>query len=201
MASLADQQHPLGWLLSRDVDPAGPMGISLFHGSVGAAAMGSSTYRWLLANDVDEASRAGACSATATSLACVTAWRRASPGRAKRRVAAASRRGWAPDDCRQPTQEGPPMRVLVAYATKHGATEGIAARIGDALSRAGHDAEVRDAGDVADLTSYDAFVLGSAAYVGHWRKKAIAVAHRLEQDRGDRPIWLFSSGPPVRLRL
>ena len=87
------------------------------------------------------------------------------------------------------------MRVLVAYATKHGATEGIAARIGDALSRAGHDAEVRDAGDVADLTSYDAFVLGSAAYVGHWRKKAIAVAHRLEQDRGDRPIWLFSSGP------
>ena len=87
------------------------------------------------------------------------------------------------------------MRVLIAYATKHGATEGIAARIGDGLASAGHDPDVRDAGDVADLAGYDAFVLGSAAYIGHWRKQAIELARRLEQERGERPVWLFSSGP------
>jgi menaquinone-dependent protoporphyrinogen oxidase len=87
------------------------------------------------------------------------------------------------------------MRVLIAYATKHGATEGIAARIGDGLASAGHDPDVRDAGDVADLAGYDAFVLGSAAYIGHWRKEAIELARRLEQERGERPVWLFSSGP------
>ena len=70
------------------------------------------------------------------------------------------------------------MRVLIAYATEHGATEGIAARIGDGLAGAGHDPDVRDAGDVADLAGYEAFVLGSAAYIGHWRKEAIEMARR-----------------------
>ena len=46
-----------------------------------------------------------------------------------------------------------------------------------------------------DLAGYDAFVLGSAAYIGHWRKEAIELARRLEQERGERPVWLFSSGP------
>lgn len=87
------------------------------------------------------------------------------------------------------------MRVLIAYATKHGATEGIAARIGETLASAGHVPDVRDADDVSDLSGYDAFVLGSAAYIGHWRKEAIGLARRLEQGRGDRPVWLFSTGP------
>jgi len=87
------------------------------------------------------------------------------------------------------------MYVLVAYATKHGATEGIAARIGAALAAAGHDPDVRDAGDVADVSGYDAFVVGSAAYIGHWRKEALELARRLEEERNGRPVWLFSSGP------
>lgn len=87
------------------------------------------------------------------------------------------------------------MRVLVAYGTKHGATEGIAARIGATLNQSGHDADVRDAAEVVDVDGYDAIVLGSAAYVGHWRKEALGLADHLASERGDRPIWLFSSGP------
>jgi menaquinone-dependent protoporphyrinogen oxidase len=87
------------------------------------------------------------------------------------------------------------MHVLVAYATKHGATQGIAARIGATLDAAGLDADVRDAADVDDVSGYDAFVIGSAAYIGHWRKEALELARRLEPEIAGRPVWLYSSGP------
>jgi menaquinone-dependent protoporphyrinogen oxidase len=87
------------------------------------------------------------------------------------------------------------MRVLVAYASKHGATAGIAARIGEVLAGAGHDVDVADAGETGDLAGYDAFVLGSATYIGHWRKEALALVEQLETARAERPVWLFSSGP------
>lgn len=51
---IADSQHSLSWLLSRDVDPTGPLGFGPFEAGVGGAAMGSSTYRWLLENDRDD---------------------------------------------------------------------------------------------------------------------------------------------------
>ena len=49
---LADPDHSLSWLLSRDVDPQGPMGHDGFLAGVGALAMGSSTYGWLLAHEL-----------------------------------------------------------------------------------------------------------------------------------------------------
>ena len=48
---IADPDHSLSWLLSRDVDADGPMGYQHFMKSVGAIAMGASTYRWVLEND------------------------------------------------------------------------------------------------------------------------------------------------------
>ncbi len=48
---IADPDHSLSWLLSRDVDADGPMGYQQFMKSVGAIAMGASTYRWFLEND------------------------------------------------------------------------------------------------------------------------------------------------------
>lgn len=48
---IADPDHSLSWLLSRDVDADGPMGYQQFMKSVGAIAMGASTYRWVLGND------------------------------------------------------------------------------------------------------------------------------------------------------
>lgn len=64
------------------------------------------------------------------------------------------------------------MHVLVAYASRHGATQGIAERIEATLRAAGLDAEARSAASVKSLAGYDAFVIGSAAYMFHWEKEA-----------------------------
>lgn len=45
---IADPDNSLSWLITRDVDPSGPMGYDAFIASVGALAMGATTYRWIL---------------------------------------------------------------------------------------------------------------------------------------------------------
>ena len=87
------------------------------------------------------------------------------------------------------------MRVLVAYATRHGATAGIAERVAAALTEAGLSAEARAVEDVKDIEPYDAVVLGGAAYMSHWLKPAVAFARRHREQLAARPVWLFSSGP------
>jgi len=86
-------------------------------------------------------------------------------------------------------------RVLVAYGTKHGSTAEISERIGDTLRADGHEVEVTPAGDVRDVGGYDAVVLGSAVYMGRWRKEPLKLLKRLGRDLDGRPLWLFSSGP------
>lgn len=50
---IADRDHSLSWLLSRDVDVRGPMGYERFlEEEVGALVMGSGTYTWLLDNEL-----------------------------------------------------------------------------------------------------------------------------------------------------
>jgi dihydrofolate reductase len=50
---IATTDHSLDWLLSRENDPAGPMGYDGFIAGVGAVAMGATTYRWVRENDPD----------------------------------------------------------------------------------------------------------------------------------------------------
>jgi menaquinone-dependent protoporphyrinogen oxidase len=87
------------------------------------------------------------------------------------------------------------MSVLVAYATRHGATRGIAERIAERLRAAGLDAEARPAAEVRDATRYDAFIVGGAAYIFHWLGDATTFARRNQALLAQRPTWLFSSGP------
>ena len=87
------------------------------------------------------------------------------------------------------------MTVLVAYASRHGATAGIAERIAVVLREAGLAVEARSMNDVGDVASYDAFVIGSASYMFHWLKKATAFVKRHRAVLAERSIWLFSSGP------
>ena len=87
------------------------------------------------------------------------------------------------------------MRVLVAYSSKHGATMGIAERIGDGLSVAGHDVDVWAVARDLDVRSYAACVIGSAAYLGHWQRDAAAFVRRNQSLLAGRPTWFFSSGP------
>lgn len=96
------------------------------------------------------------------------------------------------------------MKVLVSVASRHGATAGIAEELGKALGDAlrdrgigsGDDAvDVCPAEQVSSVESYDAVVLGSAVYAGHWLKPARELAERHADALAERPTWLFSSGP------
>lgn len=87
------------------------------------------------------------------------------------------------------------MRVLVAYASKHGSTQGIADRIGEDLRQDGHQVDVRPAGQAEHAEEYDAFVVGSAAYAGHWVREASRFVRKHQETLAHRPLWFFSSGP------
>jgi menaquinone-dependent protoporphyrinogen oxidase len=86
-------------------------------------------------------------------------------------------------------------QVLVAYATKYGATAEIAERIGQVLRQAGLHTDVLPVDRVSDLTPYNAVVLGSAVYIGKWRKDATKFLQANEEMLAERQVWLFSSGP------
>ena len=87
------------------------------------------------------------------------------------------------------------MKVLVAFATRHGSTAGIAARVAEVLSRHGHQAEAVAVEGVRDLEGYDAVVLGGATYMAHLLKPVVRFAHHHRTALAARPVWLFSSGP------
>ena len=87
------------------------------------------------------------------------------------------------------------MKVLVGHASRHGATAGIAERIAVPLRAAGFEVECRSVRDVDDVVSYDAFVIGAAAYMFHWLKDATRFIKRHRTILRSRPCWLFSSGP------
>ena len=86
-------------------------------------------------------------------------------------------------------------RVLVAYATKHGATAEIAEKIGQVFRQAGLDTDVLLVDHVSDPASYETVVLGSAFYFGQWRKEAKKFLKNNEKVLAERSVWLFSSGP------
>ncbi len=86
-------------------------------------------------------------------------------------------------------------QVLVAYATKYGATEEIAEKIGQVLRQAGLQVDVLPADRVTDLGAYKAVVLGSAVYIGQWRKEAAKFLKANETFLAEKLVWLFSSGP------
>lgn len=48
---IADSNHSLDWLFTRDQDREGPLNYGEFIAGVGALAMGSSTYEWILEHE------------------------------------------------------------------------------------------------------------------------------------------------------
>lgn len=85
-------------------------------------------------------------------------------------------------------------QILVLYASKHGSTHEIADVIARELQDAGLKASVQDAGDVRHLEA-DAVVLGSAVYMGRWRREARHVLSRQADALKQMPFWIFSTGP------
>jgi menaquinone-dependent protoporphyrinogen oxidase len=87
------------------------------------------------------------------------------------------------------------MRVLIATASRHGATEEIAATIAATLRERDFDVTNARVEDTSDIEGFDAIILGSAVYMGRWLEPARTFVDAHAEELGRRPSWLFSSGP------
>jgi menaquinone-dependent protoporphyrinogen oxidase len=92
------------------------------------------------------------------------------------------------------------MRVLVTYASRHGATADIADAICAVLrDEPGADmarrVDVMPIEEVDDVGGYHAIVVGSAIYLGRWMREARRFLHDNRDVLRERSVWLFSSGP------
>lgn len=87
------------------------------------------------------------------------------------------------------------MNVLVAVASRHGSTREIALAIADELRTAGANPDVREVESLRSLDGYDAAIVGSAVYAGHWLPEARQFVEGHRAQLATMPVWLFSSGP------
>jgi menaquinone-dependent protoporphyrinogen oxidase len=87
------------------------------------------------------------------------------------------------------------LKVLVSAASMHGATAEIAQAIGQALAEQGFAVTLLPPEQVRSVDGYDAVIIGSAVYTGHWLDSAKDLVNRCRDALADRPVWLFSSGP------
>ncbi len=86
-------------------------------------------------------------------------------------------------------------KVLVTASSKHGATTEIADAIARRLGDRGAEVARLDPDAVDTVDEFDAVILGSAVYAGHWQADASAFAKRFAVQLRERSVWLFSSGP------
>jgi menaquinone-dependent protoporphyrinogen oxidase len=86
-------------------------------------------------------------------------------------------------------------RILVAYASKHGATAEIAEAVAAELRHSGHEVDCLSAEQVSDLDTYEEVVIGSAVYMKRWRPEARRLLKRHANELASRQFWVFSSGP------
>lgn len=84
-----------------------------------------------------------------------------------------------------------PEKILVAYATRSGATAEVAQHIGRVLSEAGAMVEVCPTKEVDDLQSYRAVILGSAIRAGRWLPEAIRFVERHATALSQLPVAYF----------
>ncbi len=85
--------------------------------------------------------------------------------------------------------------VLVVTASRHGATLDIGDEIGRVLARRGVAVTDQSIDEVDGVTEFDAVLLGSAVYAGHWLPEAVDFVKGHATELAQRPVWLFSSGP------
>lgn len=89
------------------------------------------------------------------------------------------------------------MKILVAYATKCGSTKSIAEYMSSRLSTNFNIATVAvPVGEVQEIDSFDAAIIGSAIRAGSWIRPARRFVSSNADALSKRPVWAFSVGLP-----
>ncbi|MCL2467822.1 MAG: flavodoxin domain-containing protein [Micrococcales bacterium] len=86
------------------------------------------------------------------------------------------------------------MKVMLAVASRHGATWEIGSHIVDVLSARDHSADLVTPESVTGLDGYDAAVVGSAVYLTQLLPSARQMLNRCRPEFAAMPLWLFASG-------
>jgi menaquinone-dependent protoporphyrinogen oxidase len=88
------------------------------------------------------------------------------------------------------------MTVLVAYASRRGATRGIAERIAGRMRADGLDVHLDPLLGREQVGRFQAVVLGSPLYSGQWESEAVDFCRRNAAALANHPVWTFSVGWP-----
>lgn len=82
-------------------------------------------------------------------------------------------------------------RLLIAYASRCGSTGGVAEAIGQTLCETGAAVDVRLVGNVNDLSSYQAVILGSAIRMGKWLPETVEFLKKHQDALSRVPVAYF----------
>jgi menaquinone-dependent protoporphyrinogen oxidase len=86
-------------------------------------------------------------------------------------------------------------KILLAYASKYGATAEIAQKIRGELQASGFEVDTLPANQVKDVSQYQSVILGVALYMGQWRKEAVQFLKAHQGSLSKQAVWIFTSGP------
>lgn len=84
------------------------------------------------------------------------------------------------------------QKMLVAYASRAGATQGVAETIAEVLRESGATVDLRPAKDVRDVSGYDAAIIGSAIYAGQWMGPAKSLVEKHQAALQKMPVAFFT---------
>lgn len=87
--------------------------------------------------------------------------------------------------------------VLVAYDSKHGSTADVAEKIGTVLCENGFRVDMRPALNVADISPYDAIVIGSPIYYATFLPGALKFLERHRNILAVKPVAVFVTSTSV----
>ncbi len=88
-----------------------------------------------------------------------------------------------------------PASILVAYATRYGATREVAEAVTAVLHDQSLDVELQPARTVQSLETYGAVVLGAPLYMSRWHADAMRFLSRHRKDLVARRVAIFALGP------